>query len=354
MHAYCVGELRLCEQAAFKRIHAARAARRFPAIFEALAEGRLHLTAVTLLAPHLTEASAPDLLAAAAHKSRSEIEQLLAERFPRTESLPMVETLPDSSGPTRAQLSPGKAEPVAQARAEAPPPPATTMPTSRTRFTLQLTRSQDTHDKLRYAQELLGHQIPNGDLAQVLERVLELAIAQIEKRKFAATDRPRLAQCSTNSRHIPAHVRRAVWKRDGGQCTFVGESGHRCESRTRLEFDHIEPVARGGQPTVDGIRLRCRAHNQYTAECEFGHEFMRRKPESARAAAEASTGAARNAQALAQERAQEVVPWLQALGIPASAARRAAERCESIPDASIEDRVRLALTCFGPRTAPPS
>src|SRR5262245_39033173 len=339
MHAYCVGELRLCEQAAFKRIHAARAARRFPAIFEALAEGRLHLTAVTLLAPHLTEASAPDLLAAAAHKSRSEIEQLLAERFPRTESLPMVETLPDSSGPTRAQLSPGKAEPVAQARAEAPPPPAKTIPIAHQRFTLQLTMSQDTHDKLRYAQELLGHRIPNGDLAQVLERVLELAIAQLEKRKFAATDRPRRSKvASTNPRYIPAHVRRSVWQRDGGQCTFVGESGHRCASRTRLEFDHTEPVARGGRPSVDGVRLRCRAHNQHTAECELGVGFMNRKRREAAARQEA------------RKKAEEVIPWLRALGINASAARNAAERCEAVPDASIEERVRLALTCFGPRT----
>ncbi|TMQ63981.1 MAG: hypothetical protein E6K78_10045 [Candidatus Eisenbacteria bacterium] len=54
MYAYCLGELHLSEEAAFKRIHAARAARRFPAIFAALAEGRLHLSAVVMLAPHLT------------------------------------------------------------------------------------------------------------------------------------------------------------------------------------------------------------------------------------------------------------------------------------------------------------
>ncbi|MGH7730155.1 MAG: hypothetical protein ACRENJ_02795 [Candidatus Eiseniibacteriota bacterium] len=64
MFAYCVGELHLSEDAAFKRIKAARAARRFPAIFDAVAHGRLHLSAVVLLAPHLTEETAEDLLAA--------------------------------------------------------------------------------------------------------------------------------------------------------------------------------------------------------------------------------------------------------------------------------------------------
>jgi hypothetical protein len=82
---------------------------------------------------------------------------------------------------------------------------------------------------------------------------------------------------------LPAAVRKAVWERDGGQCTFVSEKGKRCESCTRLEFDHVEPVARGGQASVGGIRLRCRAHDQYSAERAFGSEFMQGKRQEARA-----------------------------------------------------------------------
>jgi len=142
---------------------------------------------------------------------------------------------------------------------------------------------QSTHDKLHHAQALLSHQIPNGDLAGVLERVLDLAIGQLEKSKFAATSRPQQhPRESSHPRTIPAQVRRAVWKRDGGQCTFVSESGHRCSARRFLEFDHVDPVARCGEATVDGIRLRCRAHNQYTAERSFGADFMRRKREGSR------------------------------------------------------------------------
>src|SRR5213078_4014431 len=62
MHAYCVGELRLSEDEAKKRIHAARAARQYPAIFHAVAEGRLHMTGICLLAPHLTPANARGLI----------------------------------------------------------------------------------------------------------------------------------------------------------------------------------------------------------------------------------------------------------------------------------------------------
>src|SRR5713101_5447606 len=51
MYAYCVHELHLSEDAAYKRIQAARVAREFPVIFECLADGRLHLAGVGLLAP---------------------------------------------------------------------------------------------------------------------------------------------------------------------------------------------------------------------------------------------------------------------------------------------------------------
>jgi hypothetical protein len=97
MHAYCVKELRLSEDAAFRRITVARVARRVPAIFAAIADGRLHLSAVSMLVPYLREENADELLGAAAHKSRLDLEQLIAERFPGTESLPLVEVVPASS-----------------------------------------------------------------------------------------------------------------------------------------------------------------------------------------------------------------------------------------------------------------
>ena len=129
MHAYCVAELHLAEAAAFKRIHAARTARRFPAIFGALADGRLHLSAVVLLAPHLTEDTADELLAAATHQSKPEVERLLAARFPRPDLLSWVEALPGPAiAPPVDQHAPGRVEDQPPAReAEAPlgPQPVT-------------------------------------------------------------------------------------------------------------------------------------------------------------------------------------------------------------------------------------
>src|SRR5690349_5764874 len=81
MHAYCVGEFRLSEDAAKRRIQAARAARQFPAIFPAVAEGALHLTGVCLIAPHLTHENARALIEAASYKRKIEIEEMLARHF---------------------------------------------------------------------------------------------------------------------------------------------------------------------------------------------------------------------------------------------------------------------------------
>ena len=353
MHAYCVHAFGMSEDAAYKRIQAARVARRFPVIFEAAADGRLHLSAVGLLAPHLTPENAEELLAAAAHRTKSEIEALLAQRFPRSETLALAETL-QTWPPEASEFAPGKVDSLPPERVEASHrrlAPAQVAgvsklaPVAPQRFLLQLTIGSSTQDKLSYAKDLLGHTLPSGDLAQVIDRALDALIGQLERRKFGATKKPRRCQrpSATLGRYVPAHVKRAVWERDGGRCTFVSETGRRCRARKFLEFDHVDEVARGGRASIEGIRLLCRAHNQNGAERTFGVEFMRRKRQQAREAAA-------RAQARAKEKAAEVIPWLRALGIRLDEARRAAAKCEAIPEAPLEERMRLALTCFGPRT----
>ena len=269
MFLYCVRELHLSEDAAAKRIQAARVARRFPAVFAAVADGRLHLSGVVLLAPHLREDTVDELLVAATYQSKAEIEQLLAERFPRPGVLAWVEGLAPGRVEDEQQLVPervGEALPPEPVPAQHAPghvgSRSKVKPLGPQCFAVQFTLSQSAHEKLRYAQALLGHQIPAGDIAQVFERALDALIPQLERQKFAATSRPHPRPRPTTAlRHIPAQVKRAVWERDQGQCTFVSEAGRRCPARTRLEFDHIVEVARGGEATVSGIRLRCRSHN---------------------------------------------------------------------------------------------
>jgi 5-methylcytosine-specific restriction endonuclease McrA len=71
-------------------------------------------------------------------------------------------------------------------------------------------------------------------------------------------------------------VKRAVWERDGGRCTFTSPDGHRCESRRQLELDHVHADWLGGPPAIDNLRLRCRVHNALHAEETFGQGHMAR------------------------------------------------------------------------------
>jgi len=305
MYAYCVHELHFSEGAAYKRINAGRAARRFPVIFVALAEGRVHLSGVVTLAPYLTSGNVDELLADATHKTRAEIEQLIAHRFPRPDLPERLQAIPspspslamapahmvqlspgkvDADTPLTGQPAPGPGHQLSPGNVQAPAPPSKVTPLAPERFGLQVTLDQETYDLLQYARALMSHQVARGEIVPVLKSALKCFVGHLEKRKFAATSRPRPSRSSADPRHIPAHVERAVCERDGGQCTFVGENGKRCSERSMLEFDHIDPVARGGEATVQNLRLVCRAHNQYEAEVIFGAGFMSQKREEAQRA----------------------------------------------------------------------
>jgi 5-methylcytosine-specific restriction endonuclease McrA len=157
-------------------------------------------------------------------------------------------------------------------------PAAAVTPLAPERYKFQFTASRELHDKLRRVQSLLTHVIPNGDPAAVFERALDVLLADLERKKLAATSRPHPARPSTaGSRHIPAAVRREVWRRDGARCAFVGTAG-RCAERGFLELHHVVPFARGGQATTANIELRCRAHNAYEWELEFGSFVLRERP----------------------------------------------------------------------------
>lgn len=270
LFAYCTAALRLSEDAAFSRIEAARAARKFPLVVARLAAGDVTLTAVRLLAPHLTATNHETLLGEARHKSKRDVELLVAKYRP----LPPVPSIVRQLPPVNT-VQPAATEQRAQTPTSmAPTPPSRrplVTPLSAESYRLQITMSLDTHDKLRKAQTLMRHRIPNGDPATIFDRALDALLRELEKAKCAHVMRPRAAGGrDSHTRHIPSHVKREVWKRDGARCAFASAGGRRCDEMNFLEYHHVVPYARGGRATVDNIELRCRAHNAYEAERDFG------------------------------------------------------------------------------------
>ncbi len=352
MHAYCVDKFNYTDDATYKRIQIARAARQFPQLYHAIADGRLHLTGARTLAPYLTAECADELIAAASRRTARQIEALLMHRFARpgravfdsvTAVLPSPAPLLTAAAAFDAPTAP------------APPVPAQQVSRPLEHYRLEMTIDGEMREELEYAQSLLGHGA--GEPAKILRQALKHYIALLEKRKFAATDRPRRATASerTNehSRYVPAHAKRTVWERDGGRCTFVTADGVRCPARKGLEFDHIVLFARGGESTVENLRLRCRVHNQYEAEQALGENFMAAKrAEARRGAAPAMPPPPPEADETAQHM-RDVYSALRNLGCPVDRARRGAEHAGTLVGATIEERIRAALQSLGRKPQAP-
>ncbi len=252
-------------------------------------------------------------------------------------ALPAATGGPSEPRPARGVLGGGFVRPVADVeplRLESPPrraSPPEVRAVAEAQWSLRVTLDDEAKRDLETLTQLLAHKVPDGNLAAVLKEALRCAIEKHGVRRGAlapARTRPAPKGSSTDctaapplpvapsgasqlgesdrregegeqpgsTEHsespalisapraarsagrptIPAEVRRQVWARDGGRCSFVARDGTRCESRWKLELDHVTPWALGGSSTEDDLRLRCRAHNLFHAEEVFGREHMER------------------------------------------------------------------------------
>lgn len=57
------------------------------------------------------------------------------------------------------------------------------------------------------------------------------------------------------SRHVPQAIRIAVWNRDGGKCRW-------CGCTENIEYDHVVPISKGGESTLENLQLLCRPCNR--------------------------------------------------------------------------------------------
>ncbi len=298
MFVYVTERLHLSEAIAYKQINVGRVARKFPLIFDLLEAGDTHLSNLVLLAPHLNEDNHRELLSAVRHKSKRQVEILVAARFPkepvpaRIRKLPVLRTKPKQEEKGKRSGRRPETGPLALTASEpAPTKPGKVKPLAAARFKVEFTADQELYDNIEKAKALMGPSLPRGELSELFSLAMRNLVEDLQKKKYAKTSRSRRApdqaspsESANGSRHIPNHVKREVVARDDAQCTFVDESGNRCRERWGLEFHHAEvPFARGGPPTVQNTTLHCRAHNQLMAERDFGADYIAAKKAAAKA-----------------------------------------------------------------------
>ena len=293
LFAYCRAVLLLPEDATCNRTTATRMVRTFPIILPMLVDGRLNLSTLRLLAPYLTAENHVVLLGQAFHKSKREVEELIARWFPRPDVATAIRKLPERTvaapAPTAAaehceprpavqgavtNVATGQEpQPMVMARANmllAPSRRPVIEPLAADRYLIKFTAGAAMLAKLRYAQDLLRHAVPSGDAAEIFDRALTTLVKDLEKQKFAATDRPRASGGTKDgSRDVPAAVKRAVWAAGWGSVFFRGQRRAPLRSARLPRVPPPHPYIASGEATVENIALRCRAHNQYESDIFF-------------------------------------------------------------------------------------
>jgi hypothetical protein len=189
MWAFCTARLNMSEGETSRRLNAAKLVRRFPSVLAHLERGDVHLSALRQLRPYLKEENVDAILDEAKGKTRTQLDEMIARRFPRPDA-PTIEIAVAGSMTTVTS---------AAARIE---------PLSMTGVLVQMTMSAQGHADLRRAKELLGHGIPDGDTVKVVECALRTLVEDLEKDRRAKTSRPRAKERPSKPGHIPTATRR--------------------------------------------------------------------------------------------------------------------------------------------------
>src|ERR1700686_1760925 len=255
---YCVRQLGLSKSSAFRRSEVARLIGRFPLIAERLGEGRLSIRALVELRAVLTEENHAGVLTRAEGKSQEEAQLLAVEYRPKPIPRDVVQGLPmrpGSPAPSAVPASSAPSGPSAPSGSPAPPvpfaspapfvspappvsvavvpagtkmpprPPEVVKPLTPELRRLNVTVTADFIDELEQVRVALSHQCPDGNFEQVVREAFKLVLERDRKRK-ALTDRPRpQSEPGETDRYIPAAVKRTVWERDQGRCTWLMGDG---------------------------------------------------------------------------------------------------------------------------------
>ncbi len=279
---YAVKELQYSEAAAGRRITAMKLLVEVPEIEPALEKGDVNLSTLSTIQGFFQRKEEPvskqekkELVFALQGKSKRECEKELSA------------------------LDPQAALPQEKERVVSP-----------TQTEIRFVADDALMEKLQSIRELDGHVQLNPSYLELFHRMADITLKKLDPlatKKTVRNEAPKNAQAKDkesdhfstkptskskpadstppaeplftfnthkNPRYIPAAMKREVWARDNGQCTYQTPDGRRCSSRFALEIDHVQPLALGGLTTISNLRLLCRTHNAHQAVVKLGPEIM--------------------------------------------------------------------------------
>jgi hypothetical protein len=269
LFAWLTTAMRMSNASAFRRATAARLVTTYPSILAALRNGRVSLNKVCALREAFTADNVDQLLRRAAAMTEREVEELASRMTGRPLTRPLRDSIIIIPSPAPDPNS--HCDDLASVT-EANSPDEGARPVQQ-RITISVgPEFLQLLDEVRAA---LSHSHPNASVEALLGACMKAMLTQKARKVRAEVKRPRPPTSKNpKGRHVPAAVRRAVWKRDDARCTFVSASGRRCGATSRLQLHHRIPFARGGRATVENLTLLCRQHNDLAARQEYGDAHM--------------------------------------------------------------------------------
>jgi len=328
---YCTRHLGLGKYSVWNRTQVAGISRRFPQVLERLAAGKVSLSSLGVLAPHLSEGNVDRLLAECEGKTKDEVKEIIAGLSPKPAAEPSIRRRPAPRPEPGTAAVEGQDAALPTASRAAPPRPAGSVEAARPEvYNFRFSGGRKLKEKLERLAEVLGIENPRSRMPEVIERALDLALEKrdpqrkLERRRKreaarartrpdeapagartgsaggppASGDRARSTEApardvsrspgsaggppassssAARSRYISGAVRERVLERAGYRCEWEGSGGVRCARRSGLEIDHVRPYGKGGGWGEGNLRVLCRAHNLFAAGREYGDGFMRGK-----------------------------------------------------------------------------
>jgi hypothetical protein len=256
---YVVNGLHYSEGSVGERIQVARTAKRFPRIYSMMEEMKISMTVVSRMTPYLTEENSDERLTRVSGLSVRKCDEFIASLAPKPDVKESVRKVAGTTAQPTFDAAPSYSKPKPKEKAA---------PLSAERFHVNFTVDKAANEKQRRLAALTRNHASPVTMEEIFRAGLDALLKKHDPAVQPA--KPRAAKPTPHTRYISREIKRIVYQRDGGRCTYVSPDGRRCCATTNLHYDHIRPWALGGSSKDPAnIRLLCASHNLWFAMKTF-------------------------------------------------------------------------------------